>query len=34
MDAEAWVGRTIYSSGQYFADGAEARLYGWYTERA
>jgi len=28
MDAEAWVGRTISSGGQYFADGAEVRLYG------
>lgn len=26
--AEAWVGRTISSGGQYFADGAEVRLYG------
>ena len=31
IDAEAWVGRTISSGGQYFADGAEVRLYG--TER-
>ena len=28
VDAEAWVGRTISSGGQYFADGAEVRLYG------
>jgi len=28
IDAEAWVGRTISSGGQYFADGAEVRLYG------
>lgn len=28
MDAEAWVGRTISSGGQYFAEGAEVRLYG------
>jgi len=28
MDAEAWVGRTISSGGQYFANGAEVRLYG------
>jgi hypothetical protein len=34
MDAESWVGRTIYSGGQYFADGAEARPYGGYAERA
>ena len=31
IDAEAWVGRTISSGGQYVADGAEVRLYG--TER-
>ncbi len=28
IDAEAWVGRTISSGGQYFANGAEVRLYG------
>ncbi len=28
VDAEAWVGRTISSGGQYFTDGAEVRLYG------
>src|SRR5918993_47806 len=28
IDAEAWVGRTISSGGQYVADGAEVRLYG------
>lgn len=28
LDPEAWVGRTISSGGQYFADGAEVRLYG------
>ena len=28
LDPEAWVGRTISSGGQYFADGAEIRLYG------
>ena len=28
VDAEAWVGRSISSGGQYFADGAEVRLYG------
>ena len=28
IDGEAWVGRTISSSVQYFADGAEVRLYG------
>jgi hypothetical protein len=28
IDAEAWVGRTISSGGQYFAGGAEIRLYG------
>jgi hypothetical protein len=28
VDAEAWVGRTISSGGQYFAHGAEVRLYG------
>ena len=28
IDAEAWVGRTISSGGQYFASGAEVRLYG------
>jgi hypothetical protein len=27
-DAEAWVGRTISSGGQNFADGVEVRLYG------
>ena len=32
MDAEAWVRRNISSGGQYFADGAEVRLYG--TERS
>ena len=31
IDAEAWVGRTISSGGQYVTDGAEVRLYG--TER-
>lgn len=28
IDAEAWVGRTISSGGQYFANGVEVRLYG------
>jgi hypothetical protein len=28
VDAEAWVVRTVSSGGQYFADGAEVRLYG------
>jgi hypothetical protein len=28
LDAEAWVNRTISSGGQYFANGAEVRLYG------
>ncbi|MDP8951420.1 MAG: hypothetical protein M3N18_04130 [Actinomycetota bacterium] len=28
MDAESWVRRSISSGGQYFADGAEVRLYG------
>jgi hypothetical protein len=28
VDAETWVGRTISSGGQYFANGAEVRLYG------
>jgi hypothetical protein len=28
LDPEAWVNRTISSGGQYFADGAEVRLYG------
>jgi hypothetical protein len=28
VDAESWVGRTISSGGQYFANGAEVRLYG------
>jgi hypothetical protein len=28
LDAKAWVDRNIESGGQYFADGAEARLYG------
>jgi hypothetical protein len=28
IGAEAWVGRTISAGGQYFADGAEVRLYG------
>ncbi len=32
MDAESWVNRNISSGGQYFADRAEARLYG--TEEA
>lgn len=32
IDAESWVWRNISSGGQYFADGAEVRLYG--TERA
>lgn len=32
IDAEAWVGRTISSGGQYLAYGAEVRLYG--TEQA
>lgn len=28
IDAEAWVGRNLSSGGQYFANGAEVRLYG------
>jgi hypothetical protein len=28
IDAEAWVGRTVSSGGQYFANGSEVRLYG------
>ena len=28
IDAESWVGRTISSGGQYFAEVAEVRLYG------
>ena len=32
IDAESWVRRNISSGGQYFADGAEVRLYG--TERS
>lgn len=28
IDAETWVGRTISSGGQYFANGADVRLYG------
>jgi hypothetical protein len=34
VDAEAWVGRTISSGGQYFANGAEVRLYGTEQTRA
>ena len=28
IEAESWVGRNISSGGQYFAEGAEVRLYG------
>lgn len=28
IDTESWVGRNLYSGGQYFAEGAEVRLYG------
>lgn len=28
LDAEAWVERSIYSGGQYVAEGAKVRLYG------
>ncbi len=28
LGLEAWLGRSISSSGQFFADGAEFRLYG------
>ena len=33
IDAESWVGRNISSGGQYFADGAEVRLYGTEVSR-
>ena len=33
IEAESWVGRTISSGGQYFADGAEVRLYGTEESR-
>jgi len=33
IEAESWVGRTISSGGQYFADGTEVRLYGTEASR-
>ncbi len=33
LDARSWVDRTIESGGQYFADGAEVRLYGTPGDR-
>ncbi len=33
LDARSWVSRNIESGGQYFADGAEARLYGTPGDR-
>ena len=33
IDARSWAGRNIESGGQYFANGAEARLYGTKGDR-
>jgi hypothetical protein len=33
IDARSWVSRNIESGGQYFANGAEARLYGTKGDR-